>query len=432
MQTIPFHEALTQRGIDIQEFEPTNSIQAEKLGKYRMAMETISDPDVQQAYLKTVAQKDFGIENPQIVHKGSLAFLWAPDKGSWVALTDSPGLDRGDVLAGVSGLARGAVSIAGGAAGAAGGAALGLPAGPAAIASGIGGAALGSGIGSALADEGQAAIMAGLDPNFRDVYGSVSNYAAKEGGQIGRNALVSGVTGGALKGIGQALPGISGLSPSNIMQQTGSATRGLGQMASATGRGLDSTLGRMGMQMGLDPTGISGIGAIGGLAKDIAAPIGQGIAKTGQFMRDAYHGIKGSVGPMRPIAGETFEQTAQNMPGLGSFVRGVEGFGGGVEKLGRVAENTMINTAKGIGAGFQGTGRMLQIGGKGAQYLEKPALQYGVQNMGSNSPTNFQGVNGNQENYIQTGLDPASGYQVMNQPNSLMDAIAARGGFNVL
>jgi hypothetical protein len=433
MQTIPFHEALSQRGIEIQEFEPTNSIQAENLGKYRMALESISDPGVKQAYLKDVATKEYGIENPQIVNKGSQAFLWAPKQGAWIALTDSPGLDRGDILAGAASLGRGALSIAGGALGGLAGTAAGIPAGPAAIATGIGGAALGSGIGSAVADQGQAAIMAALDPNFRDAYGSVSNYAQKEGGNIGRNALVSGATGGLLKGVGQFLPGLAAARPSNVMQGAGKMAEGAGKMTSSVGRGLDTTLGRVGLQAGLDPTGISGVGAMGGFAKDMAAPIGQGIAKTGQFVRDAFHGMKGTVGPMRPIAGETFEQTAQNMPGLGSFVRGVEGFGGGLEKMGRAAENVIGSGVRGVGATLQGTGRMAQIAGKGARYLEGPATQAGARSFANQQPANWQNQGSMQQApYLQTGLDPASSFQVMNQPSSLMDAIAARGGFNVL
>jgi hypothetical protein len=207
---------------------------------------------------------------------------------------------------------------------------------------------------------------------------------------------------------------------------------GAGKMTSSIGRGLDTTLGRAGLQMGLDPTGISGVGALGGFAKDMAAPIGQGIAKTGQFVRDAYHGLKGTAGTMRPMAGETFEQTAKNMPGLGSFVRGVEGLGGGLEKAGRVAENVIGSTTRGVGATLQGTGRMAQIAGKGAQYLEKPATQYGAQQFSNPSQNAYKAQGQNPQNYTQASLDPMMGYQIMNQPSNLIDAIVARGGFNVL
>jgi hypothetical protein len=281
--------------------------------------------------------------------------------------------------------------------------------------------------------------MAGLDPNFRDAYGSVSNFAQKEGGTIAKNAAISGAAGGVLSGAGRLLPGLAAARPSQMMQGAGGMVRGAGQMTSAVGRGLDTNLGRMGLQAGLDPTGISGVGALGGFARDMAAPIGQGIAKTGQFARDAWAGLRGTTGPLKPIAGETFEQTAAMNPGLGNFVKGVQGLGGGLEKIGRVAENVVGATTRGVGAGLEGTGRMAQIAGKGASYVEGPAYQAGARQLGEASQRGM--IQGQIQDsmppsqYTQTGLDPqttAMGYQVAPTQQSLFDAIAARGGFNVL
>ena len=434
LQTIPFHEALGNIGIQIEAFEPTNSIQAEKLGTYRMAMESISDPDIQQAYLKTVAQKDFGIEQPLIVNKGSQAFLWAPDKGSWVALTDSPGLDRGDVLSGASSLAKGALTVGGGFLGGAGAGLVTAPTGPGAVAGTIAGVGLGSATASALGDEAQAGIMAGLDPNYREAYGSLSNYAQKEGSNIAKNAAIAGVAGGAMGGLGKVLPGLAAARPSQILQGAGNMTRGAGQMTSAIGKGLGTDVGRMGMQMGLDPTGISGVGALGGLARDVAAPIAQGTAKTAQFARDTIAGLRGFEGPLRPMAGQTFAETAQYMPQVGNLVRGIEAVGGGIEKVGRGVENALIGTTKGVGATLQGTGRMAQLAGKGLQYAEAPAVQAGARSMGQQQQQpQFQGAL-DRGPYIQASMQQnPMGYQVANNGSqSLIDAIVARGGFNVL
>ncbi len=195
MQTIPFHEVMQQAGININSYKPTNTIPAENLGKYRMALESISDPDVQKAYLQNVAAKDFGIEKPLILQEGTSAYLWAPEKGAWVAMTNEEGLDRGDVISGATSVGKGILGVAGGILGGAGAGVLGLPSGPGAVAT----AALGAGAGGALAtglgETAQRAIVGGLDPEYSRAYGGVGNAIKGEAGEVGKQALIGGRSG---------------------------------------------------------------------------------------------------------------------------------------------------------------------------------------------------------------------------------------------
>jgi hypothetical protein len=427
LQTIPFHEALQGVGAQVEAYKPQNAIPAENMLKYRMALESISDPDVRQAYFKTVATRDFGQENPLIVNNGTDTYLWDAGKGSWVALTNAPGLDMSDIAAGAASLGKGALSVGGGLLGAAGAGLIGLPSGPGAIAAAAGGAGLGSAAGSALGDLAQAGITSALDPDFRQNYS-----LAKEASGIGQRAALSGALGAAGPVVGAVMPGLQALRPSSVMQGAGSGLKGAGQVSSSIARGLDTDLGRMGMQMGLDPTGISGIGAVGGIAREYAAPAAQNLTKGFDKIRAGFNAVRGAE-QQAPIAGATWADTAKNIPGVGQFVQGVTGLGTAAEKLGRGVENTIIGTGKAVGGGLQAAGAGLKGAGKVAGALEAPAVRAGASRELDAMRAQPQ-TWGQQEQYITAGLDPIQrgpgGVMLASTgPSTLQDELAARGGF---
>lgn len=424
MQTIPFHEVLQQVGAEISDYKPKNAIPAENMLKYRMALDNISDPDVQQAYFKTVATKDFGIENPLILRSGTDTFLWDSGKGSWVSLTNQPGLDTSDVLSGAGSLAKGALSVGGGALGALGAGALGLPSGPGAVATAALGAGAGASLGSMVGDAASAGIMGLVDPNFRKNYD-----IGTEGRIMGDRALISGALGAAGPVAGAVLPGVmragQALRPSSIAGGVSAGVRGAGQVVGAVGQSLDTELGRAAMQVGLDPTGLSGIGAMAGLAREYAPKMAQGIATGATKARDFYSQMAG-----KPIASAPIE--AQ---GLKNFAQGLGVVGGGLEKVGVGVENAIIGGTKGIGAGLRGAGTAGQYGAQGMRALEAPAAYAGARSLPGGAPS-WANVPQQEDRILQTGLDARSpgGLQVMQTGSpSLADAIAARGGiYNVL
>jgi hypothetical protein len=194
----------------------------------------------------------------------------------------------------------------------------------------------------------------------------------------------------------------------------------------------------MGMQMGLDPTGLSGIGALGGFVKENAKGATQAGLKAFDVARGTIADIRGKVAPSQ-IANAGWEQTAKNAPGIGNFVEGLTSFGGGLEKVGRGMENTIIGAGKGIGAGLRGTGSALQYGGKAVGAAEAPTIQAAAsRGLDAAVRPDQQRMWGesNLQNYVQNGLDPAQrmGTSAISQgPQSLQEQIAAQGGlYNML
>jgi hypothetical protein len=423
LQTIPFHEVLQQVGAEISEYKPKNAIPAENMLKYRMALDNISDPDVQQAYFKTVATKDFGVENPMILRSGTDTFLWDSRQGNWVSLTNQPGLDMTDVASGAGSLAKGALSLGGGILGGLGAGALGLPSGPGAVATAALGSGAGASLGSMVGDAAGAGIMGIVDPSFRQNYD-----IAKEGQLIGDRALISGALGAAGPVAGAVLPGAmraaQAMRPSNVIGGVGQSVGAVGRGVSAVGQGLDSTVGRMGLQMGLDPTGLSGVGALGGLAKEYAPKMASGAANAWNKARAGAAWAR-SVPTPPPVP----------LQGLQDVASGIAAVGGAAEKVGRGVEAGIIGTTKGVGAALRGAGTAGQYGAQGMRALEAPAAYAGVRSLPGGSPS-WANVPQQEDRIMQTGLDARTpgGLQVMQTSSpTLADAIAARGGiYNVL
>jgi hypothetical protein len=416
IQTIPIHEMLGQKGMQVKEFYPEKAIPAENIAKYRMSMETISDPDVREAYLKTVAAKDFGIDSPLITGQGEDRYLWNPNEGQWIALTNQQGLDVSDLAGGAIGALRGTLPIAGSIAGGALAGMAGLPSGPGAIAAGAAGAGAGGALGSAAAEAWLGGGMSAIDPNLRaalaskgsnaidnEYLRSLSGFAKTEGRQIGTNVALGAGMGAAGPILGRALKPLS-----TGMQGVGTGVKGVGQVAQATGEGLGTPVGRMAMQVGLDPTGLAGVGALGGAAKDFAQPIAQGAVKGFDAIKRGVHGMRGIEGPAQQFAGQTFAQTAENLPNVGRFVRGVENVGKGLETVGRGVENTISGGLKYGGAATSAVGSGLRGMGKVGAVVETPAYLAAAQRTA-------RGLDPDQSSaQMFGGADsPASGYQRM-------------------
>jgi hypothetical protein len=433
IQTIPFHEVLGQYGFKIASYAPDKSIPSESATKYRAGLEGFSDPDMQMAYLQTVARKDLGIENPQIIGQGNDRFVYNPKTLQWINLTNAPGLDMSDVVGGGMALTKGAASVAGGVGGAALAGLAGAPSGPGAIAAGALGAGAGSALGQAGAEMEMAKVLGALDPNYFDV---AQANQGKMLGAIGKNAALSGGIGALTGGLGAIGKGLA--TPiSGTLSTVGRGTQAVGGATEAVGAGLGSPIGRFGMQAGLDPTGISGIGALGGFAKDIASPIAQGAVKAGDFVRSGINAARGLEGPTRSFAGETFAQTAQNLPNVGKFVRGVEALGGGLEKTGRAFETGVSGTLRGVGIGAQGIGKGAQalgrVGAAGGEQLGyQTAAQRGFRELdGANASVNE--ISGLPQNYIPIDAPKRRELDFARQApqggaSGLMQAIIASGG----
>jgi hypothetical protein len=440
IQTIPIHEMLGQNGMQIKEFYPENAIPAENIMKYRMSMETISDPDVREAYLKTVASKDFGIENPLITGQGSDRYLWNPNEGQWIALTNQQGFDASDLAGGVIGSLRGTLPIAGSIVG---GGLAGLaasPTGPGALLAGAGGAGVGGGLGAAAAEAWLGGGMSAIDPNLRSALAakgsqgidneylrSLSGFAKTEGRQIGTNVVLGAGMGAAGPVLGRALRPLS-----TGLQGIGSGVKGVGQMARATGEGLGTPVGRMGLQIGLDPTGISGVGALGGAAKDFAQPIAQGAVKGFDALKRGIHAVRGTEGPTMQFAGENFAQTAKNLPNLGRFVSGVENVGKGLETVGRGVENVYAGGLKYGGAATSAAGSALRGLGKVGSVVETPAYLVAAQRTArgldpEQSSAQFFGGSDNPGNGYQR-LDSLDGPNVGAQGGGYYPVPSGQGG----
>jgi hypothetical protein len=430
IQEIDFHQTLPEGAVT--GFKPKSSINAENMTKYRLAVDSISDPDIQQAYLQNIAKRDFGLENPIITGSGVDRYLWDPNQNSWVSLTNKEGFDVSDLASGALSLGKGVVSGLGALGGGAlGGLAttptvLGVPAGV------LAGAAAGGAAGTAGAEALQRKIQAELDPAFNEAY--EGKYLAKEAGNIGKQAAISGALSGVLPVAGTFFRG-AGKSFTPIGSTTeaaGKLTSGAGKLGTAAGNVLQTDAGRFAQQAGfLDPTGLSQAGALGGMAKSITQPIAQGVVKAGDIGRQMVSRVRNLEGPTQSFAGKTWEETAKNFPNAGKLVEGIETLGSGLEKGGRIAEDVLAKGIKGTGNVLDYGGRGTQLLGQGIKAIEPGAQQAGAQFLGNKLfPQQIQEEQQLLRNYSQpkpilTRMQPAQNYYALDNSVS-----AANSGYN--
>lgn len=323
---------LKDLGWKINGIEPTDVNEDFVNSQYRMAVANLgSDDQSKKLYLQEMLQKEYGLENANIVGQGTDFYLFHPESNRYVALTNKRGMDMSDIASGLSQAPGFIGGAAGGALGALGGAGVGS------IPLAMGGAAAGQLGGDVLAR----GALAAYDPTFRKIAGENLGHQASD---LAGNALISGGTAGvfkalpmavgAMRGAGSQAPGmIKGALESGPVS---SVVRGLGKGAEETGR-VASTISKPFMNRGLvqdfatsqmpiaGPIQGAGLAmqAPGGLSRLLAKGYAKFGGKSGEkFAQNVGQDAAGNmpIGKLFEEAGETIaRKTPLGPEGVGAY-----------------------------------------------------------------------------------------------------------------
>ncbi len=310
VQTVPVTQLLGNLGWQVSNAVPMDghvdydNVQA----GWRAAVHKLPDDMTRRAYVEG-RMREVGVEQPQIQGAGRNWYVFNPGSKTWIAVTNSPTMDRGDIMEAGLEIPKYAGSAFGGAAGAVAGG------GVASLATAAGGAALGG----AGVDVLERSAIAAADPTFRRI--SSQNLGA-HAADIGKGAALDAATMGAFKGLPMAAKAISPKMGQvmETMANTGlasSAMEGTGAVLQGGGR------------------------AVRGLAGAIDNPLGRNLASAGM-----------------PIAGEAsaagfMMQAPEYLATAGA--RGIGTAGRGLEKLAGRAETAFAGARRGnLAQGAQG------------------------------------------------------------------------------
>jgi hypothetical protein len=238
-------DILDNYGWKVNSVNPQSPIEDFVKPEFRVAVANLGgDDEVKKLYLREKMQ-EMGLKDANIVGQGTDFYVFHPESNSYYALTNKSGMDMSDIASGLSQ----APGFIGGAVGGMAGLAAGLGVGsiPAAVAGGAGGQILG--------DVASRGAIAAYDPTFRKVAAANLGAQARD---IGGNAAISGVTGGAFKAlpmVAGAIRGTGSQAPGLVrgMLNSGPASslaRGAGALAEESGR-LGATLSKPFMAKGV-------------------------------------------------------------------------------------------------------------------------------------------------------------------------------------
>lgn len=257
-------DALAEHGNKVTGVAPLNFDSENVQHDWRAAVEFLPDEASKKAYIEARMKRN-GVENPMVIGQGSDYFVFNPNNGQYIAVTNVPGMDMSDAWTALSQGGRMLGSAVGGALGAAGGTAA-LPVGGT-IVGGAAGAAGGSAAFDTLARGG----MALADEDFRTIAGQNMGKMAAD---VAGNAAWEGLGGAGVGILGKAAKAFSPIS--TTAKTAGLVSEGAGSLANMTGKALTSPLGRQLGQIGVPAADT--IGAAGWLmqAPDI---LSRGAAK---------------------------------------------------------------------------------------------------------------------------------------------------------
>ena len=209
----------------------------------RLGIENLPNDSLRRKYLELNLESQ-GIENPQLVGKGSDWALFDPTDGTYKALTNKPGLDLSELgqVGAIGAQALG--SILGGALGAGAGTA--ATPGFGTFAGGAAGAALGGQLGRGAVD----AYLAAAQPGYRNFLGSLGGEEFAEiANERTRQAALDMAFGGLAGGIGALVPA---LSKGAITRGGAAAGLGLEKAAGAGRKVLGAAQNPLGQQLGAE------------------------------------------------------------------------------------------------------------------------------------------------------------------------------------
>lgn len=345
------------------------------------------DDHAKQAVITSRLQR-MGVKEPQIVGTGSDWFVFNPATSQYIALTNKPGFDLGD-LGEVGARAPGIV-------GNAVGAVLGTPAdvvsGPIGT---VAGAVSGGFLGNRLADAGAMA----LEPGYLDAirHRGVAENLKTVGSEVGTDAL-AGLGGFGLGKLGSAGAGMlrQGLA-SRVMQGAGGAAEVGGKAIQGTADFLGKGTAR---ELGIafaDPTNASLYGELAQLPQSAIRGSARGIGKLGEMdflnskspelaakMRDMSARLLTRQGPQAETAGARFSgalgrETAPRTGQIGAEeILGNAGDAIGL-KIGRQRAGAEVAAHEGVGrdAAQIEHEKLQELLGEGMRYddAEKAARQ---------------------------------------------------------
>ena len=336
-QQVNLLDTLQQNGKQIASLKPMgDNVNYDNVDtKWRFAIENLEDPDARQVYLKSKLQKDFGIKDPQIVGSGTDYFVFNPANGQYHALTNKPGMDFSDIAT----IGNTGARIAGATAGGALGAAAGLGAGS--IATG----ALGAAAGHAATDAAIGGIVGGLDEDYRNAFNLKNEWKGRAlgaglsgvGGAVGPALGVAKglVSAGRITGeAGGAINALTGLERSGIAtpiaKGVGGAAETVGNLGAAGSKLLNTDIGRMGLEMGLDPTGITGMAQGAAFLPQLPSMAARGLQWVGK-----------KVGPMMESAGTRMTSMGAEEALPSAFGTSLRNAGQAFAKLGQTEAGTV-------------------------------------------------------------------------------------------
>lgn len=276
-KTVNFIDELNSHGVKIKNATPQNADYNNVNMKWRYAIENLEDPTAREAYLKAKAQKEWGVQNPVVMGSGTDYYLFAPQYNKWIAMTNKPGLDLTDVSTVANQGGRILGGVAGGAAGALAGGGVGS----------IAGGALGAGLGTGVADAALTGFAASNDEDFQNAFDMSKEWQGRAVG-MGVGAL-GGAVGPALKtaalagrggGLVRALSGVENTGVvSPVAKTAGGVVEGVGAVGQWGAKTLNTSMGRAAIEMGLDPTGVTGVAQGVGFLGELPQMAVKGIGK---------------------------------------------------------------------------------------------------------------------------------------------------------
>lgn len=304
---MPIPKLLSSMGWKVNAALPENADYSGVQPEWRAAIGGLADDDMKRAYIEG-KMKRAGVEQPQVTGGGRDWYVFNPGTNQWIGATNNPDWDKSDL---VEGAMTGARAV-GAALGGAGGAALGGGT-PASIAGAMGGSALGGGAVDSLMRGG----LASFDPEYRQVAGQNVGAIA---GDVGFNAAIDGATGGLGVGLpagikaafgqgaGQAAKTAMYAGPaSTLARGTGRTVRAAGQLTGVAGRGLDTSLGKLGAEVATPIVAdVAGAGALlqapGWLPRGAAKAAGWAGNKVSQAAQEAAPNLNSSAARKAAVA----------------------------------------------------------------------------------------------------------------------------------
>lgn len=299
-------EVLQKMGWQVKGYQPLDVDHEHVSPELRFIIESPGireDDHAKEAVIKSRLQRQ-GVKDPQVVGSGSDWYVFNPNTSQYIALTNKPGMDLGDL--GEVGARAGGILASGT------GAVVGTGLGPAGT---VGGAVAGGQLGNRLTD----AAAAALEPSY---LGTIADRG------LGENLKTIGLEAGT-----DALAGVGGLGLSKLGSAGASLVRngllsrfaqGAGGSAELSGKAIQGTADFLSKgtprDVGValaDPTGVSLYGELAKLPQSALRGASRGVGKLGEseFLSKV---APEQAARMRDISARLLQRRATDSPTLGA------------------------------------------------------------------------------------------------------------------